>query len=165
MMRAVFTVFLATIFGVVLLPYPVTAQPQKGLALTLVPDSHYVEARAGRESLFSLEVRNTGRVRLTQIVLSADQPAGWSVTLEPAQIEGINQGGVDAVRVNIRPPATATKGQYTVRFTAVSGDARTTEIVQVRVSSASYWMWVGIGATAAVVAAFIVIFLRMGRRV
>ena len=147
-----------------LLPHPVSAQPQKDLALTLVSDSYYVEARAGRDTRFHLEVRNTGGSRLTDIALSSDWPEGWAVAMDPARIASLDRGAVETVSVSIRPPATVTKGEYAVRFIAASGDLRTVQTVQVRVASASYWLWVGIGSTLVVIAVFIVIFLRMGRR-
>jgi uncharacterized membrane protein len=168
-MKAVLVRYLAfvcslVVAGSVLLPCRVSAQPQQDLLLTLVSDSYRVDTRAGQDSHFFLDVRNIGRVRVTGITLSSDWPEGWLVTFEPSQIPGVDSGAVATVTVSIRPPATVTKGEYGVRMVASWGDQRTVQIVPVRVTSAVYWLWVGIGATVALIAVFAVVFLRMGRR-
>jgi uncharacterized membrane protein len=64
----------------------------------------------------------------------------------------------------LRPDKDADKGEYNVTLIADANETRRVTSIFVRVESASlFWVWVGIGIAALLIAGFVVIFMRFGR--
>jgi uncharacterized membrane protein len=167
--RGLLCILLASVVAVCLLggssfSQSVHAQGKADLSLTFVPSVYSIEAKAGRDSHLIIEVRNTGTTTITGIELSAASPGGWKVTLDPAEIVELSPGAVSRVSADVRPAPSVTKGEYQVSFNASAGGIERVMFLQVNVKPASYWLWLIFGIGAIVVAVFVIIFLRAGRR-
>jgi uncharacterized membrane protein len=147
-----------------LVSQPVSGQAKSDLTLTLVPSVYSVEAKAGKDFRLALEVRNIGTETLTGIGLSSDRPSGWTVSIDPSEIDTLAPGAVSRSSIAIRPGSTVAKGDYQVTFTASADGIQRMQFLQIRVKPASYWLWVVFGIAAVVVAVFVMVFLRAGRR-
>jgi uncharacterized membrane protein len=149
----------------ILSPYPTLAQAEKvDLTLRLVSDSYYNKITAGKDKTIFLEVGNTGKDGITNIRLYADLPEGWTIEFRPGLIAYLGPGSFQAVDVILRPASNAAKGEYTVALIAEASETRRATSIFVRVESASlFWVWVGAGVAALVIAGFILIFMRFGR--
>lgn len=123
------------------------------------------EARAGQDNKFFLDVRNTGTTPITNIKLSSEAPEGWTILINPAQIGSLNSGSLQTVDVDIRPVGSATTQGYQVTFTA-----QATEITNVKqsfyinVKPAQVWLWVWLVAGIVVVAGFVFVYMKFGRK-
>jgi uncharacterized membrane protein len=149
----------------VLWPCSMLAQPEKtGLILNVVPDGYYSRITAGQEKTIFLEVWNNGYTELTNIQLSADFPKGWAVEFSPGLIDNLTTGSSQTVDVLLRPAKDTEKGEYNVTLIADANGTHRVTSVYVRVESTSlFWVWVGAGIGALLVAGFILIFLRFSR--
>ncbi len=147
-------------------PLGVLAQVKLGLTLTLTPNFSSIDAQAGKDSHEMLVVQNTGDVTLSNVGISADSPGrGWVISIEPSQISSLAAGATNTVSVDIRPPASVSKGDYQIMFVASApGGVQTNAFLQVRVQPASYWIWVAVATAVAVIVVFVVVFARAGRR-
>jgi uncharacterized membrane protein len=149
----------------ILSPCSTLAQAEKvDLTLRLVSDSYYNKITAGKDKTIFLEVGNTGKDGITNIRLYADLPEGWTIEFRPGLIAYLGPGSFQAVDVILRPASNAAKGEYTVALIAEASETRRATSIFVRVESASlFWVWVGAGVAALVIAGFILIFMRFGR--
>ncbi len=146
-------------------PLGVLAQVKPGLTLTLTPNFSSIDAQAGKDSHETLLVQNTGNVALGNVSISANNPGrGWVINVEPSQISSLAPGATNTVSVDIRPPSSVSKGDYQIMFTATADGVQTNAFLQVRVQPASYWIWVAFGTAVVVIAIFVVVFVRVGRR-
>jgi uncharacterized membrane protein len=150
----------------ILSPCAILAQAEKvDLTLRLVSDSYYNRITAGKDKTIFLEVGNTGNKGVTNIRLYADLPEGWTVEFRPGLIDYLGPGSFQAVDVILRPAGNAVEGEYTVALIADANETRRVTSIFVRVESASlFWVWVGAGVAALVIAGFIFIFIRFGRQ-
>jgi uncharacterized membrane protein len=149
----------------VLWPCSILAQAEKtGLTLNVVSDGYNNTITAGQEKTIFLEVWNNGNIELTNIRLSADSPKGWTVEFNPGLIDNLAPGSSQTVDVILRPARDTEKGEYNVTLIADTNETRRVTSIFVRVESASlFWVWVGIGIAALLIAGAIVIFMRFGR--
>ena len=150
----------------VLCPCSILAQAEKiDLTLRLVSDSYYNRITAGQEKTIFLEIGNNGNTELTNIRLSEDSPKGWTAEFSPGLIDNLAPGSFQTVDVILRPAEDAAKGEYTIAVIAEANETRRVTSIYVRVESASlFWVWVGIGMAALVIAGFVFIFIRFGRQ-
>ncbi|MDD5127703.1 MAG: NEW3 domain-containing protein [Dehalococcoidales bacterium] len=142
---------------------PARAQDKIDLGMRIIGD-YYNEVRAGQDNVFYLEIRNYGNQPITDIRLLSDKAAGWTVEFQPAELAYLGPGNVQTVDINIRPPDKISRGDYRFTVVAEAKETRRAESFWVRVHSDSFWLWVGAVVGAIVVAAFILIFIRMGRK-
>ena len=147
-----------------LAPPPVMAQERTDLFLNVVPFGYYVDARAGEDNRFFLEIRNAGTTAVTDVKLSSDQPEGWTVEFEPSELDILGPGSLQTVDINIRPPDGALRGEHQISLIATGNEIRKVQTLTVDVELASYWVWVGVGVALVIVAVFVVVFVRVGRR-
>ncbi len=157
---------LAVGLAAILSPCSILAQAEKvDLTLRLVSDSYYNKITAGKDKTIFLEVGNNGKKGITNIRLYADLPEGWNVEFRPGLIDYLGPGSFQAVDVILRPAGNAAKGEYTVALIAEANETRRVTSIFVRVESASlFWVWVGAGVAALVIAGFVIIFMRFGRQ-
>jgi uncharacterized membrane protein len=161
----VFSVIVAfVIIGILAFSSQVYAQPKADLFLTLFPSSYNVQVRAGKENHVALDVSNYGTVPITRIILSSDVPEGWVVIFEPETLETLGPGSAVRVDVDIRPPSAVSGSRYIVGLVATASEVTASQSIEVLVKPSSYWLWVGMGVAATVVLAFVLVFLRQGRR-
>ena len=147
------------------MPCSLLAQETANIALTLSPGLYYHEVTAGKDNLFSLEVRNTGDIALTDIRLSADVNRGWLVQFTPDVINPLSVGDLQTVEVNIKPQGTVIKGwYYDLSITAEANEITVVENIQIEVKSSPFWMWVGVGVAAVAVVAFVFVYIRFNKQ-
>src|SRR3989304_208070 len=141
-----------------LAPPPVMAQERTDLFLTVLPFGYYVDARAGEDNRFFLEIRNAGTTAVTNVRLSSDHPEGWSVEFDPDEVAVIGPGSLQTVDVVIGLPANAATGERQINLIATANEIRKVQNLTVDVQLASYWLWVGAGVAAVIVTIFVVVF-------
>ena len=148
----------------VLWPCSMLAQVEKtDLTLYIVYDG-YRELTAGEERTMFLEVGNSGTRELTDIRLSADSPEGWTVEFSPALIDSLAPGSFQTVDVLLKTADDAAEGDYNIAVIGQANETRRVTSVYVRVESASlFWVWIGIGIAALLIAGFVLIFMHFGR--
>ena len=148
----------------VLSPCSILAQAEKtDLTLYIVYDG-YRELTAGEERTMFLEVGNSGTRELKNIRLSADSPEGWTVEFSPALIDSLAPGSFQTVDVLLKTADDAAEGDYNIAVIGQANETRRMPSIYVRVESASlFWVWIGIGIAALLIAGFVVIFMRFGR--
>ena len=163
-----FFLFITALMPILLLTQAVMAQTKVtdlNLWLRDGQNNYNNEAKAGQDNKFFLDVRNTGTELITNIKLSVEVPEGWTIEINPAQINALNAGSLNTVDVNIIPIGKAIKQGYEVIFTAQSNEiANVKQSFLVNVTPAQVWIWVWIAAGVVVVAGFVLIYLKFGRQ-
>jgi len=156
---------MAALMTLLLLPQPALAQErQTDLTLRLVSNWRNIEATAGKDNIFFLEVNNIGSKAITDIKLSSDKPEGWAIDFNPAHIDYLAPGSLQTVDLNIRPPKNIGRGEHEIDFIAEANEIRKAERFWVTVKLASLWLWVGAGGVLVVIIAFVLIYMRFGRQ-
>jgi uncharacterized membrane protein len=140
------------------------AQAEKAdLTLNVVYDN-YRSLKAGEERTMFLEVGNSGDRELTDIRLTADSPQGWTIEFNPPVIDKLAAGSFQTVDITLKPADNEAKGDYNIAVIAQANETRRVTSIYVRVESSSlFWVWVGAGVAALLIAGFVVIFMRFGR--
>jgi len=157
--------FTAVLAAGLFLPRPVLAQEKEfELFMRLVPYRYPIEATAGKDNSFSLEINNNGTEVITDLQLSSDKPEGWVIDIEPSSLDRLTPGSLYTVDVNIKPPPEAGRGEYEISFIAEASDLRKVEKAWVSVKLALKWLWVIAGGILAVVIAFVLIYMRFSRQ-
>lgn len=143
----------------------ITAQGDKvDLVLTMMPGFYYREITPGEESALYLEIRNGGTQAITDIRLISDNPKEWDIALKPDSIGYLGAGSSQTIDVRVTAPPGTERGEYTLTIIAEASQTRTATSTVVRVKSASsFWPWIGGGLAIFLIAAFVIIFLRLGR--
>jgi uncharacterized membrane protein len=140
------------------------AQDRTDLFLTLLPFGYEVDATAGEDNRFFLELRNAGTTTITDIQLSSDHPDGWEIELVPGSLDTLGAGSLQTVGLNIRPAANASRGDHQVSIIATANEITKVQSFVVDVQLASHWLWVLLAAAIVAVAAFVIVFVFVGRR-
>jgi uncharacterized membrane protein len=127
------------------------------------------DATAGQESSFTVTVSNTGSADIEKVgvtCLSADRPAGWTVTCKPETIDLLKVKDTKEVQVTVKPAEKTIAGDYIITIQAQPEAKNALANVQIRttVLTPTIWGWVGVGIVILVVVALAVIFIRFGRR-
>lgn len=149
------------------MPLPVSAQGKEtDLILNLIPGrgDYRNEISAGKENTFFLEVRNIGTGDITDIKLSATQPEGWTIEFTPDVIGFLGPNSVQTVNVVIIPASNVSQDSYPLTVIAEASQIRKSQVFYLTVTSASFWIWIGAGVAAAVIIAFVIIYLRLNRQ-
>jgi uncharacterized membrane protein len=68
------------------------------------------------------------------------------------------------VDVIVIPPSDARERKYEIAIIASASEIRKVATIEFEIKGISHWLWVGIGVVAVVVAAFAIVFWRVGRR-
>lgn len=164
--RLLLLFILGTGLLVSLLPFSALAQETASLVLTLSPGSYSHDVTAGKDNLFSLNIRNNGEITVTDIRLSASAPEGWTVRFTPDSIGSLIAGSSQWVDVNIRPSGTVAKGYYYdgLSITAAANEVVVVKAVQVNVEKGVFWMWLGGGVGVVVISAFVFVYIRFDKQ-
>jgi uncharacterized membrane protein len=163
--RKIYWLLLVTVgLAAVLWPCSMLAQAEKtDLTLNVVYDN-YRSLKAGEERTMFLEVGNSGDRELTDIRLTADSPQGWTIEFNPPVIDKLAAGSFQTVDITLKPADNEAKGDYNIAVIAQANETRRVTSIYVRVESSSlFWVWVGAGVAALLIAGFVVIFMRFGR--
>ena len=125
-----------------------------------------IKAKTGDESYLPIVITNTGTATLDNVSLSSVKPEGWSVTYTPEKIENLSPGSSQDVEVSVKPPKKTISGDYMVNL-QFSGEpsAHSPDLgIRVTVETSTKWGFVAIAIIAAIAAALILVFKRLGRR-
>jgi uncharacterized membrane protein len=155
---------LAVGLAAVLWPCSMLAQAEKNdMTLNIVYDGFH-SLKAGETRTVFLEVGNSGYKELTGIRLTSDSPAGWTVAFNPQVIDKLAAGSFQTVDITLKPADNEAKGDYNIAVIAQANEMRRVTSIYVRVESSSlFWVWVGAGVAALLIAGFVVIFIKFGR--
>ena len=120
---------------------------------------------AGSVTPLAVTVTNTGTAAITNVKLSGTGPSGWTITFDQPTIATIAAGQPVTVNAQIKPSGDAIAGDYNLTISA-TGDASTTDSMQIRytVETSILWGVVGIALIVAVVGGLWWVFQRYGRR-
>ena len=134
------------------------------LSLRMLPEYRYKEVTPGEDNTLFMEVRNNGDKEITNIRFDSDKPQGWVVDFNPDSISYLSAGSSQTVDVNVIPSRDTGRGEYNLTFLAEANETRTATSTMLRVENgSSFWLWVGLGVAAFVIAGFVVIYLRFGK--
>ena len=147
-------------------PTMLLAQDAKvDLSLRMLPDYYYKEVIPGEDNALFMEIRNRGDKEVTNIRFNSDKPEGWIVDFKPISIDYLSAGSSQTIDVNVIPSRDASRGEYNLTVIAEANETRAATSTMLRVdNSPSFWLWIGFGVCALVIAGFIFIFLRFGRQ-
>lgn len=132
-----------------------------------------IKATAGKESHLTLNITNTGTATLDKITFSSNKPSGiggeeWSITFKPDEVEALEPGDKQEVKVTVTPPSKAIAGDYmtTLRFDSKPKPSMEPPKLDIRVAvgTSTKWGWIGAGIVIAVIAGLVVGFRQLGRR-
>jgi len=135
------------------------------LALVPATERYNTEATAGKDNIFSIEVRNLGTGAVDNIKFSSTKPEGWAIEFTPEKVDLLEALDSQTIDINIKPPTETIAGDYIITLRA-SGEQATTEELKIRVTveSPTIWGWVGVGIIIIVIVGLAVIFMRFSRR-
>lgn len=121
-------------------------------------------AVAGKDKVFTLELKNTGTAIAKDITLSSYQPMNWNVEFSPDTIESLDPGATKEVKATIRPSSEALTGDYNVTLRANSPAGSVSENFRITVRTSSLWGVVAILIIAAAVVVLVLAVRKFGRR-
>jgi len=164
--KAIIAVLLVIALPLFLLPGTAVAQEEKTeLRLVLTYDSQRTKIIPGEENTLYLEVHNPGKTPVTDINLLVESPEGWDIKLSPAEIDYLGADNYKTITIRITPDKYASRGGHWFRIIAKSNGIRDTISIYVKIETATtIWTWIGAGIASIVVAGFIYIFIRSGRK-
>jgi uncharacterized membrane protein len=147
-------------------PTVVLAQEAKvDLSLRMLPDYYYKEVIPGEENTLFMEIRNNGDKDISNIKFDSDKPKGWIVDFTPGSIDYLSAGSSQTIDVKVIPGRDTSRGEYNLTIIAEAIETRAATSTMLRVESGpSFWLWVGVGVAALVIAGFVIIYLRFGRQ-
>jgi uncharacterized membrane protein len=136
---------------------------QPDLTLRVVYDN-FSSLKAGEQRTLFLEVGNAGDKALTGVRLSAEAPEGWTVTFNPSSIDSLAPGALQTVDILLKAPDNTSRGDYNIAVIGQTNEMRRVTSIYLSVESSSlFWVWIGAGIGALLIAGFVAIFLRFGR--
>ena len=124
-----------------------------------------LEVNAGKPTIFSLFVRNTGSAVNRNITFYSFKAEKWEVKYNPEKIDKLEPGEQKVVEVTIKPSADALVGDYSINCT-VEGENRSSKVVEMRVTvkASTTWVWIGVGIILFVIVGLVGLFIWLGRR-
>ena len=138
---------------------------QETLNLTTSDGRLSGDAQIGSQTSYTLELQNTGTAPAHGVQLSATQPSGWTVTLQPSTIDTLDAGQQAEITAYVQPADNAIAGDYMVNFRA-QPDGGTQQSVEYRVTVRTSTLW-GVAGVALIAIAVLVVsmaVMRFGRR-
>jgi len=157
---------IASLLACLVSPAVLLAQEAKvDLSLRILPEYYYKEVISGEDNALFMEVRNNGDKEITNIRFYSDKPEGWVVDFNPDNISYLSAGSSQTVDVNVIPSRDTGRGEYNLTFLAEANETRAATSTMLRVENgSSFWLWVGLGVAAFVIAGFVIIYRRFGRQ-
>ncbi len=138
-------------------------------SMTLSTPGGVLSARgsAGSATTQEFEITNTGTAPLTNVVLEADPPSGWEMTVSPeGGIPSIEPNATGKITATITPSGQAVAGDYLVEVTSKATENEGGETAQIRftVETSPIWAIVGIGLIILILGGLFYVFRTYGRR-
>ena len=151
------------IMGSITLQVIVTARYD--LSLSPAGELYSTKATAGKESFFSVEIKNMGTDTIHNITLSSDKPKDWNIEFPTEKVDALEVGQVQTVDVKIRPQEKAIAGDYQVTLSCSAKETKADDLkLRVTVATPSLWGWVGVAIIVIVVVGLGFIMMRFSRR-
>jgi len=119
---------------------------------------------AGSEKKVDLVARNTGSADLKNITLSANQPANWEVTFNPAKIENLPSGSTENVSATFKADKKAIPGDYLTTVNARTPEASSSTSFRMTVRTPMLWGWAGVFIIIIALGIVFYLFKKFGRR-
>jgi uncharacterized membrane protein len=135
-----------------------------GMTLTSENEVLTADAYAGRETPINLTLTNSGSADISNVKLTATQPANWSVTYDPAEVGSIKAGETKTVTAYVKAASDAIAGDYLVTFTAASAETQSQSSFRIAVKTSTTWGIIGVAIILLLVVGLIVMFMKFGRR-
>ena len=160
------SLLIAVLIMLLVSPVVLLAQEAKvDLSLRMLPEYYYKEVIPGEDNTLFMEIRNNGDREINNIRFDSDKPEDWVVDFKPDKISYLSAGSSQTVDVNVIPSRDTGRGEYNLTFLAEANETRAVTSTTMRIESgSSFWLWVGIGLAALVIAGFVIIYLRFGRQ-
>ncbi|MBE9600791.1 NEW3 domain-containing protein [Pedobacter sp. MC2016-24] len=135
-----------------------------GLTLSTPSGKLSEELTSGSHKEIHLDIKNSGTLRLNDIDLSAQLPASWEATFEPAKIKQLEPGKSMAVTAKIKVPDKTIAGDYAATFTATNSNANSPAAFRMVVTTSLLSGWIGILVILLAVTLVYYLIRKYGRR-
>jgi len=123
-----------------------------------------LDARAGKKSVVSIYVKNTGSAVQHNVKFMSFKPENWKVNFEPEVVDVLEPNDMKQVEVSVEPYDDALVGDYSVSVNVEGEKVDKNVEFRITVKASSTWAWIGIFIIVAVISGLSYIFQRMGRR-
>jgi uncharacterized membrane protein len=134
------------------------------VSLTTPDQRLNAEVTIGQTTQLAILVVNDGTAALESVVLSAQPPSGWEVTIDPEAIPALQPGESFQATASITPAGDALAGDYDLGFSAAAGTATDSMSIRTTVNPSALWGIVGVALVALTLAGLALVFRRFGRR-
>ncbi|MBO9198892.1 MULTISPECIES: COG1470 family protein [Niastella] len=122
------------------------------------------EVTEGDRKPVYLTVKNQGSLPLNNIDLSAQTPAKWSVTFEPAKLDRLDPGGTVNVTAYINVPDKTIAGDYVTTLTASNSNVTSNSSYRLTVTTSWLAGWLGMLIILGAVGMVYFLIRKYGRR-
>ncbi|WP_321479710.1 NEW3 domain-containing protein [uncultured Bacteroides sp.] len=122
------------------------------------------DVTAGDTKKIQLVVKNRGTIDLTDVKLTANQPAGWNVTFEPQKLASVKAGESAQVVATIKASKKALPGDYVVKMNAKTPEVTSDTEFRIAVKTPMIWGWLGIVIIIGACGGVYYLFRKYGRR-
>lgn len=145
---------------------PAAAQNEKAIMdVTLLYGNFNGTVTPDHDNIVYIVIRNSGNTPLTHITFSYLAPPNWQVVFSPDSLESLSPGNSTTTEVNIRPSASTRTSNNNINLIVRSQEVQQVLTVYTQFESRpGYWLWIGAGIAAAVIAAFIYVYFRLNRK-
>ncbi len=133
--------------------------------ITPVGGLYSTDAEAGKDTVFALELTNSGTAPVNNVKFSSRKPDGWEISFLPDGITTVGARDSVTVDATIQPPEKAISGDYLITLETSAEEVSSSPVsVRVSVETRPIWGWVGIIIIVIVVAILGFGILRFSRR-
>ena len=123
------------------------------------------QAQVGKDTSQNVIIKNTGSTPAQGVKLTTNAPSGWTVDIQPKQIDQIAPNGQAEVTATIRPADKAVAGDYVVTVSSSADNASSASAdFRITVLTSTLWGVVGIAIIAVAVGVVALAVTRFGRR-
>ncbi|MRG86924.1 COG1470 family protein [Salinibacillus xinjiangensis] len=123
------------------------------------------DIKAGDSKVLTLQVKNTGTSKLTDVKLSSkNTPSEWEVEFEPSSIDGIPAGQSRTVKATVHASDNAIAGDYAVEMSADAPETTSNAQFRMSVKTSMVWGFVGVAIIIAVIVGMFFLVRKYGRR-
>jgi uncharacterized membrane protein len=122
------------------------------------------EVTEGNRKPVYLTVKNQGSLPLDNVDLSAQTPAKWSVTFEPAKLERLDAGSAVNVTAYLNVPDKTIAGDYVTTLTAGNANASANSTYRLTVTTSWLAGWLGMLIILAAISLVYFLIRKYGRR-
>ncbi|MDE1192518.1 MAG: NEW3 domain-containing protein [Arachidicoccus sp.] len=122
------------------------------------------EITEGSDKEIILTVTNSGTIDLNDVQLSAQTPAEWQATFEPAKIDHLEAGKTVNVTATLKVPGKTITGDYVTTFSAKTSNANADAAFRMTVKTSLLSGWIGILIILIAIGIIYYLIRKYGRR-